>query len=50
MSKGSEARGLSADVKQMCHNFITIKPGSQINDAVDSLNVSVATGHYTLMI
>ena len=46
---GNEGSGLAENVESRCHQLVTIPPGRSTHHLVDCLNVSVATGRYTLM-
>ncbi|XP_039612647.1 rRNA methyltransferase 1, mitochondrial isoform X3 [Polypterus senegalus] len=40
---GNEASGLSPQIQQLCHSFLTIPPGQRrLHPGIDSLNVSVS--------
>lgn len=41
---GGEALGLSPELRELCDVFLTVPPRRELHPAVDSLNVSVATG------
>ncbi|KAJ8276604.1 hypothetical protein COCON_G00083560 [Conger conger] len=41
---GGEGAGLSPELRQLCHTLLTIAPRRELHPAVESLNVSVATG------
>ncbi|XP_013780069.1 rRNA methyltransferase 1, mitochondrial-like [Limulus polyphemus] len=41
---GSEGRGVSSDVHDLCDTFLTVSPGRLLHTDIESLNVSVATG------
>ncbi|XP_076867114.1 rRNA methyltransferase 1, mitochondrial isoform X2 [Brachyhypopomus gauderio] len=41
---GGEGCGLSPDLRELCDVLLTIRPRRDLHHAVDSLNVSVATG------
>ncbi|XP_066518470.1 rRNA methyltransferase 1, mitochondrial [Hoplias malabaricus] len=41
---GGEGSGLSPELRQMCDSLLNIPPRRDLHPAVDSLNVSVATG------
>ncbi|KAJ8366803.1 hypothetical protein AAFF_G00342110 [Aldrovandia affinis] len=41
---GGESAGLSPELRQLCHTLLTIAPCRDLHPAVESLNVSVATG------
>ncbi|MCJ8748796.1 hypothetical protein PDJAM_G00169020 [Pangasius djambal] len=41
---GGEGFGLSAELRELCEVFLTVPPRRELHPAVDSLNVSVATG------
>ncbi|XP_035288128.1 rRNA methyltransferase 1, mitochondrial isoform X2 [Anguilla anguilla] len=41
---GGEGPGLSPDLQRLCHALLTIPPCRELHPAVESLNVSVATG------
>lgn len=46
---GGEGFGLSAELRELCSAFLTVPSRRELHPAVDSLNVSVATGaqlHY----
>ncbi|XP_039612646.1 rRNA methyltransferase 1, mitochondrial isoform X2 [Polypterus senegalus] len=45
LSPGNEASGLSPQIQQLCHSFLTIPPGQRrLHPGIDSLNVSVSAG------
>ncbi|XP_030041935.1 rRNA methyltransferase 1, mitochondrial [Microcaecilia unicolor] len=41
---GNEGRGISPEIRSLCHYLLTIPPGREIHMALESLNVSVAAG------
>lgn len=41
---GGEGFGLSPELRELCNVFLTVPPRRELHPAVDSLNVSVATG------
>ncbi|XP_048853866.1 LOW QUALITY PROTEIN: rRNA methyltransferase 1, mitochondrial [Brienomyrus brachyistius] len=41
---GGEGAGLSPELLSLCHTLVTVRPRHQLHPAVESLNVSVATG------
>ncbi|NXI39228.1 MRM1 methyltransferase, partial [Galbula dea] len=41
---GSEGDGLSLETQLLCHQVLAIPPGRELHPAIESLNVSVATG------
>ncbi|XP_060719651.1 rRNA methyltransferase 1, mitochondrial isoform X1 [Tachysurus vachellii] len=41
---GGEGFGLSPELRELCNVFLTVPPRRELHRAVDSLNVSVATG------
>lgn len=41
---GGEGFGLSTELRELCEVFLTVPSRRQLHPAVDSLNISVATG------
>lgn len=41
---GGEGFGLSPELRELCDVFLTVPPRRELHPAVDSLNISVATG------
>uniref|UniRef100_A0A8C4RZR2 tRNA/rRNA methyltransferase SpoU type domain-containing protein n=1 Tax=Erpetoichthys calabaricus TaxID=27687 RepID=A0A8C4RZR2_ERPCA len=44
---GNEASGLSPQIEQLCHSFLTVPPGQRLHPGIDSLNVSVSAGEHS---
>ena len=41
---GNEGEGLNGTIEELCNGLISVQPGHQLHEEIDSLNVSVVTG------
>jgi len=49
--EGNEGKGIEEDILQLCSHLVTIKSrGQNVPHSLDSLNVAVATGNYSIFI